>query len=190
MDGLRHSSTMSPTDSHSPAVSTHTLDTSDNDDSGSTPRHNAPSLSSSLPRTGRMSPRQSVSGLAVPQLSGLIRRGSRADDVEDEAEEVDAHKSSTDMIVRWREQDEERQREEDRRSGQAKQRRHATQRRKASPSGGQQDDDDDEEIFQLDTTSTEDSWSGEGAEQEDDDEEEEIEHAGGEGKAGSRECWR
>lgn len=177
MDGLRHSSTMSPTDSHSPAVSARTVEASD-DDSGGTPRHSAVTLSSSLPRTGRMSPRQSVSGLAVPQLSGLIRRGSRSDDVEEEEEEEEeGHKSGADMIVRWRE-DEERQREEEEQqsSAQSKQRRSAAQRRKAS--GAQHDkaqqDPDEEDIFQLDTSSAEDSWTGEGAEREEDDEDEEA----------------
>ena len=182
MDGLRHGSTLSPTDSHSPAASIHTIDTSDGDDSGSTPRMNQPNLSSSLPRTGRMSPRQSVSGLAVPQLSGLMRRGSRTEEVDDEAE-ADVH-NSTDMIVRWREQDEEMQREEDRRHESAKQRRSAaSQRRTAAAKDRRQRDGDEEEeeedIFQLDTTSTEDSWTGERAERDEEEEEERDEDEAG-----------
>ena len=176
MDGLRHSSTMSPSDtSNSPTTSVRTIEASDGEhDSGSTPRLNQPTLSSSLPRTGRMSPRQSISGLAVPQLSGLMRRGSRTEqEVEDEAEESDAH-TSMDMIVRWKEEDEERQQDEERQLEQAKQRRGAARRRKAAAKRSAIDDEGEagEAIFQLDTTSTEDEEAAEAAERDGPDEDE------------------
>ena len=155
MDGLKHSSSMSPTDDPDSARGP---DDDDADDGVSTPSR-VVALSSSAPRaislnTGRTSPRQSVI-LPVPQLSALMRRSAHDDDAEE-----DEMERSQNMILKWREQEEERERDEARQADAAKARRRSA--RAAAKRRGSQDEEEDraDDIFFLDdTTAAEDSWT-------------------------------
>ena len=171
MDGLHHSSPLSPTDTSDDGPSNpHDDDAADDGTPTTTTR--LPSLSSSAPRTpmplhpSRMSPRQSIV-LPVPQLSAMMRRKSREQEEED-ANEAEMERSQQ-MILKWREQ-EEREKEQERladaavaqarRSSTGKKSRGRLGRGRGAATTEGEEDNNVQEIFYLDdTTPAEDSWT-------------------------------
>ena len=151
MDGLAHSSPLSPTsDLHDPRPS------SDDEADDGLPTPTRPALSSSAPRLslslGRMSPRAS-SLLPVPPLAALMRStaptsASAVDDDEDEGE----MERSQAMILKWREQDDE---EEAARAEQQPSFTRPVPQRRGTVEGG----DTAGGVFLLDDTDADDSWT-------------------------------
>ena len=159
MDGLKHSTV---SDEHAADAVSASGD-GDEDDDGSTSSRPSSSSSAALAlNMGKLSPRQSVV-VAVPQLSSLMRKGSRHQD-DDSGEEEEVLRSQ-ELIVRWREQEDERERDERKRKEDRKQKRRRQKTGKAGrdrAAAGDAEDDDEEAqsaIFQLDSPTAEDTWT-------------------------------